>query len=498
MRSFFLLLCVIAALSGCVSGPSPVRSDENKPDAAKPPEWTIKRPADDSTYKYFVGSGTSKTGDQAEARSIAAGDIYSAIQRYIGVDITAITIAENKASLDSFKTDITQTITQEGSSRVAGLETVESWADQRRKPSVTLFLLARYNKAELAKEKRRQEELLREELESIEGPEREGNELVAEGKFYDGAREFLVAASNALNSKLDNADIRFKRNIDQAIRAVETISLVKLNDNITGLAGEKLPEPLRLKAVAGASEADPGVPNVKLKVSYRELHRPSGNMRPKTSEITTDGQGLAEFEHPVPEFVGESNVTISLILDTDLEGLDDAPMSQQEVVENLAERIVRKKAVYKLTFTSQAKRIKTGILMIDYDSQGSITGLSQSASTLKSSLYDFNLSVLSISPSELSGKSDFEITSLLKNRFAGQVDRIIFGTVRITSYRKSGSKTIAKASGTVSVLETPSGNILMSAQREKSGLGNNNEGAASSAFKAMGKLLGRQIRNNLK
>ena len=78
------------------------------------------------------------------------------------------------------------------------------------------------------------------------------------------------------------------------------------------------------------------------------------------------------------------------------------------------------------------------------------------------------------------------------------MDRIIFGTVRVMSYRKSGSKTIAKASGTVSVLETSSGNILMSAQREKSGLGNNNEGAASSAFKAMGKLLGTQIRNNLK
>ena len=114
MKSFFLLLCIIAVLTGCVSGPSPVRSEENKTDTGKPPEWTVKRPEDDSTFKYFVGSGTSQTGDQAEARSIAAGEIYSAIQRYIGVDVTAITIAENRASLDSFKTDITQTITQEG------------------------------------------------------------------------------------------------------------------------------------------------------------------------------------------------------------------------------------------------------------------------------------------------------------------------------------------------------------------------------------------------
>ncbi len=498
MRSYFLLLCVIAVLTGCVSGPSPVRSEENTPDSAKPPEWIVKRPEDDSTYKYFVGSGTSQTGDQAEARSIAAGEIYSAIQRYIGVDITAITIAKNKASLDSFKTDITQSITQEGSARVAGFETVEAWTDQRRKPAVTLFLLARYNKAELAKEKLRQEELLREELESIEGPEREGNALVAEGKYYDGAREYLVAASNALNSKLDNADIKFKRNIDQAIRAVDAISLVKLNDNITGLAGAELEEPLMVKVVAGATEADPGVPNVKLKVSYRELHRPSGNLRPKTAEITTDDRGFAEFEHPVPEFVGESDVTVSLLLDTDLEGLDRASMDHQQAVENLAERIVRKKAVFKLTFTSQAKSIKTGILMIDYDSEGNITGISQSASTLKSSLYDFSLNVLSVSPSDLAGKSDFEITALLKSRFAGQVDRIIFGTVRITSYQKSGNKTLAKASGSVSVLETSSGNILMSAQREKSGLGNNEEGAASSAFKEMGKLLGTQIRNNLK
>jgi hypothetical protein len=494
-RSLFLLLSFLVALTGCVSGPSTVRSEENKPD--EPPQWVLKSPEDDSTYKYFVGTGTSKTGDTAEARSIAAGDIYSAIQRYIGVDVSAITIAENRASLDSFKTDITQTITQEGSARVAGFETFESWADHRRKPAVTIYLLARYSKIELAKEKKRQEELLKEEIEAIEGPEREGKALVSSGKYYEGAKEFLIAASNALNSKLANADIRFKRNIDQAARAVDAISLVKINDNISGLVGQELPEPLRIKAVAGASESDPGIPDVKLKVSYRELHRPSGNMRPKTSEITTDSSGYAEFEHPVPSFVGGSDVTVSLILNTELEGLDKAPSSQQELVENLEEMVVRKKAVYKLTFTSAAKSIKTGILMIDYDSEGNIVGINQSASALKSSLYDFNLTSLGVSPSELVGKNEFEIASLLTSRFKGQIERIIFGTVRIVDYRKSGNKVIAKASGTVQVLQTSTGNILMTGQREKSGLGNDNAGAASSAFKSMGQQLGTEIRNNL-
>ena len=495
-RALPLLTLAALLLSGCVSGPSPAASDETGSEG--PPSWVTRRPEDDASYKYFVGAGTSRTGDLAEARSIAAGDIFSAVQRFIGVDFSSVTIAENLASLDSFKTDITQTIVQEGAARVAGFEIIESWTNRSREPAVTLHLLARYDRRELLKEKERQEALLKEEQEAIAGPERDGRAAMAAGRYYEAAQRFIVAASNALNSDLPNADIRFKRNIDQAAEAVGAINLVKISGDQTVLVGRVPGEPLRLKAAAGPSESADGIPDVLLRVSYRELHRPSGRIRAREGEIVTDEAGFGSFSHPVPEFVGTSDVTVSLFLDVTIEGLDGAPESQRELVDRLEQSIARKRIRYTLVFGSEAKEVRTGLLSVDYGADGELAGLTQSAAGLRRSLSDFSLSTLPVSPGDLAGKSEPEVLELLRERFGGTVPRVILAVVRIMSTRESGGKTLAKASGTVQVVDTGTGEVLYATQREKSGLGQDARSAAASAFRSLGEALGQEIRNNLR
>ena len=66
------------------------------------------------------------------------------------------------------------------------------------------------------------------------------------------------------------------------------------------------------------------------------------------------------------------------------------------------------------------------------------------------------------------------------------------------SFRKSGKKIFAKASGSVQVIEAATGSILFSSQREKSGLGDDEASASLNAYKSVGKQLGKEIRNNLK
>lgn len=510
-RYLILFLGILLLASGCVSGPPTVSEertkngsdsndshDNDKNNEGAPPDWVLNRPQDDATFKYFVGSGSSDRGDQAEARSIAGGDMYSSIQRYIGVDVASVTESKARASLDSYKTSITQTITQTGAARVAGFEITKTWVDEHRKPAVTVYVLGRYKKLELQKEKANQEKLRDEALRAITGPEKIGLELVTQGKYYDAAKSFITAASNALNSKLPNKDIRFKRNIDHTLDAVDHINLVKLNDNLSGLVGNPLPEALRLKAASGGTATSQGIPNVKLEVTYRKFHKPTGKMRPESREITSDQDGYASFEHPIPAFVGSSSVAVSLILDTTVENLDEAPESQRELVDGLEERIARKKVVFKLQITSNAKNIKTGILIIDYESGGELAGITESSSAVKSALAGFNLTVLSLTRGEIFGKGEAELMDYLKGKFGNQVERILFGTVRIVSTSKSGKKILAKAAGTVQVLETKSGSILFTSQKQKSGMGNTEPAAVSSAYKSIGKLLGRDIRNNLK
>ena len=291
--------------------------------------------------------------------------------------------------------------------------------------------------------------------------------------------------------------MKFKRNIDQAMDAIEHINLIKLNDNLAARAGEPLSEPLQIIVVAGSTVSDPGVPGVKLEVGYKALHKPSGRLRPKSAEIKTDQDGVAGFDHPVPEFVGTSDVRIYLDLRAKLEGLESARGSRQDLVDGLESLILNKSVAYKITVTSGAKSIKTGVLLVDYDAEGGIAGTTESSSALKSALSGFNLTTLRAAASELDGRDESEIVSLLKAQHADRVERILFGTVRIVETSQRYGRTVAKAAGSVQVIDVASGEILYSGQKEKSGMGRDEKSATASAFKEMGKLLGGEIKNNL-
>jgi hypothetical protein len=494
-KTLFLILPLILLVSGCVGGPEP---DSDNTQSGSPPDWVLKRPPDDSNYFYFIGTGTSEKGDESEAGEIAIAGLFADIMRYIGVTVTVETEATAKAGLDEFEASIIQTVTQEGSARVVGFELIDKWIDYRNAPAVTIHLLSRYDRDELEKEKARIEALFIEKYEAISGPEKLGQEYVAQGRYYEAAIQFIIAASAAYKSDVANADIKFKRNIDQAMVSIEKINLIKINDNLIGLVGQSLPEAFQIKVVTGGSLNDTGIPNVAIRVFYQEFHEPTGKMKFKETSIKTDENGIASFIHPVPQFVGPGTVTFSLDLESYMEGLDDIPPAQEDLVAGLQELIIKKKAVFDFTVTSNAGNIKTGILVIDYDQNGNIIGINSTAASIQSQLYDFNLMSLSISLSTLQNKSREEIISLLKRNYGGSLERIIFGTVKIIQFTQSDGKIFAKASGTIEVQEISTGNILYTVSKEKSGMGDSNMDAQDRAFNAIGELFGQLIKNNLK
>ena len=80
--------------------------------------------------------------------------------------ITAQTTATAKASLQSYQTDLQQTLTSTSSGRVTGLEITEKWSEPRD-GGTTMYVLARYAKNDLNREKRRLEEIFQEKIEAI-------------------------------------------------------------------------------------------------------------------------------------------------------------------------------------------------------------------------------------------------------------------------------------------------------------------------------------------
>ncbi len=157
--------------------------------------------------------------------------------------VTSETTAVVKASVDSFQTEMVQRIQASSSGRIAGLEIEDKWLD-RREESVTLYLLARYNKNDLLKEKRRLEAIFQEAIDAVARPEKEGQALFTDGRQYEAALKFIEASAAALKSDIENADIKFERNINQAKEALRRVSLVKLNDNLEVPVGLEFSEPL--------------------------------------------------------------------------------------------------------------------------------------------------------------------------------------------------------------------------------------------------------------
>jgi hypothetical protein len=481
-------------VAACVSAPEATKTAPQ----GTPPDWVLTPPAEDSQFMYFTGSGASKTASLAEAEEAARIELIDGIMRFMGIRITAETTATARASVDSFQSDVTQTLTSQSSGRISGLEITERWAD-RKDPAVTLYLLARYRKAELLKEKSRLEAVFREQVEAVSGPEREAQELEAGGQHYQAAVKYIEAAAAAYKSDLENAKIKFERNVTAARAAIGRIGLLKVNDSLSTFVGEAFAQPLAVKVVGGSTDRDPGVAGVPVKFSYKQLQS-SGRKAVRSESVATDAEGLARFQHPAPEFVGLDTVTAAVDLSAALETLESAPKDLLAQVDSLEEVALSKKVVFAIESVSRARVIPTGVALFDLDASGSPIVLRDSSSGLLESLTrsSFQVRSLPVDFAAVAGASDAQIIELLKKSYGTQVGRAIYGTARISSHEQDGQFIIVSVTGSVKVVDLLEEKVLLAVNRTKRAQGSNAAAALSTAFKTLGEDFGEYIKNSLR
>jgi len=472
----FLMMCFLASI---------VMADEI-------PDWVKNPPADSEQFVYFSGQGFSAVKNVSEAEKIATDDLISGVLRFVGVRIHSETSTEVVATADSYESELRKQVTQSGSARVTGFQIVNKWI-HTLDIGVTVYILARYDKKELYKEKARMEQLFIETIEAVAIPEREGNEYFRQGRYYEAVIRFIEATLAAAESDLENKDIYVNRNIDDAMQAIERINLYKLSDNITAFVGHEIKEPFAVKVAVGPVIDTRGVPQVALEFSYKKLHNMS--KRIETSVIKTDKDGISNFMHPVCQFVGRETVTVMLSLASYLKKLENIPRKYQSKVDGFKRLVVSKKVTFDFTVLSQVKDIPSGIIIAELDSNGQlISGSNHTASGILEILTQngFNIRPVTISPALILHMSDSDITKLIKNNTTG-IERAIFGTAQILDERKDGSKYIVKVTGTIKVVDIASGKILFEKTIQKSGLGSSLNAAKNSSFKTVGKELGKAV-----
>ncbi|MBN2440095.1 MAG: hypothetical protein JXJ04_02075 [Spirochaetales bacterium] len=493
---FVLFITFIFIFPGCVGSPEPKDDKESTVKAA--PDWFFNPPDEDEKYKYFIGSGTSESGDISEAENNAIRDLMDSIIMFIGVQVDSDTTATARASLDDFSSDISQTVKTTGSARVSGFDIKEKLPHEKE-GKITMYLLARYEKKELNKERDRIRKIFEEKYEAISGPEAEGDSFASKKKYYSAALKYIEAAGAASSSDVTNAEIKFERNINKAKGSIEKINLIKINDKLNGLAGEAFPEPFTIKVVSGASEDDPGIPDVVLEIGYKEM-TDKGKMRARSQKMKTNAEGILTFDHPIPNFVGSDTVRMNLDFESYMEPLWEVPAQYDEMVDGLDSLIAGKKVVFDYKVESNAKNVTTGIVILDLDYDAAAIKKTETAASLLSALTNegFKVKLLSIRPTELKDKSDFDIIELLVNKYKSEISRVIFGTARVLSFSNNEGKVFAKSSATVQIVDLMTEEILLTVVKSVNAMGADESAAQSAGFARLGNDIGKEIKNKLR
>lgn len=487
LSGIFLLVFIVAACSS-----SPDTTGKNKL-----PTWVTMPPADTSDTVYFIGAGSDPNGDAAMARTMAGSDVVSSITRFLGVKVSSETTVNAKDTLDKFTTTLDQTIKETSSAQIGDFRIVESHIEKDG-GIVDVYLLGAYNKSALLKEQARIKAVFAEQREAISGPESEGDSLISSDAYFEAAVKYIEAATAASTTDIDNADIKYERNMNKARKAVGSINLYALNDNINSFIKQPFDEAFSLKITGTPGIDGKALSGVPVRISYKII-RTNGRKSIKVESVVTDQNGTVSFFRSPANFVGTERLTMSLDLSASLVALENVPDRLYAQLESL-EQIVKSKSIgFTYNIISRAKEIATVVMIIDQDNSGASTGKTETASGLLEVLTVEGFSIRSIDVDfDILKLGDDSIVAAVSKKYPGRFERLVFGTVGISDFQKDDDRFTVKVSGDIKVADLASGEILYtSGNRFKTAMGRNAASAMSAAFKQFGKVIGESIANNL-
>ena len=267
-----LLLILTLTLFSCASY-------KNKPED-EVPVWIEKVPASDADYEYFTASGTNTNFTLAEAD--AKNNLINEIVRYLGVSIKTETTTTALGSVENLEKILKSEISQSSAANIKKLK-IKNRYTKKNKDSLTVYLLAEYDKQELRKERDRLLKIAEEKILSVSEPQKKADDFFESKKYYSAALYYTKAASAALSSGIENGDIKFRQNISNAKESLKRIKLNLQNDSLE----DSLNKTLILVNIGTAEE------NVPLLVSYKTKVKNTTTII--IEGIETDQNGTANF-----------------------------------------------------------------------------------------------------------------------------------------------------------------------------------------------------------
>lgn len=472
-RNTIIVLFSIIFLGSCASLAGP-----------RAPSWVLTPPSQDGVDTFFTGSASVAGKDLAKATDAATADLVASIMRYIGVKVTVESSATARATLDSYQTDISQTVKSEATNRIAGFKIKDRYTAYDSKTGrMTVYLLAAYRSADLEKEKKRISELFAEKVDAVAKPEAEGRAFLAAGRNWDALGSFVNAALAASGSDIDNAAIKVERNLASARDSLKSLRIQVVAPKSAVYSGAPYPEAFQIRLVSG-STAQP-VPGASLLVSYPR--RQANRVVQKTVSVTTDAEGLVVYMPPPPDFVGKGRLTVKVDFSAQTALLDGLPQRWAGSGDQLREAFATAAVDVDYTVLSHAKDIPTALAFVDIDETGKLLDDPVSGPALAETLSaaGFALVPITIEPGLLAGGFDEGIRAAAALG-ASKALRLVYGSTTAVGARKDGAMWIAEARVNAKVVEIASGKLIYTAEKQVSAVGNDEASARRAALREAG------------
>ncbi len=473
------VLVVLLTIAGCATGPLGRRAV---------PDWVLNPPGGTDRYEYFVASGSDREADVAAAEANAAGALLSQIHQALGVDVSVLTTAEARATLDSYEASVKQEIVQSGGGRVEGFRIADRYVVEED-GRVTVHLLGEYERTAFLAERNARRTLLAEREALLLEPERRADADAAAGRAGAAVTGYLQAAAAAVaGSQLRIAPVVLERSLAKTVALVEGLSLRALDGPQQVQTGGR-PGPIRFALSDSGGAAMVGMP---LEISYPEVASQRRVVRRTT--LVTDSRGIVEFSYPRVELVGDVEVTarvesgayLSL-----LRSLPDSVRSQRLAIE---QGLAGARASWRFLAVSRAREIATTLVVSETDASGAAIASQWTRDGLAQALSEagFRLVTNDVDPTSGADRPQSEVIQHLQMTLPGDVRRVVLGSATISDFTQADGY-LARVTATVTVVDLNTGEVIYTTSAVKNARSSNAQQALNTAFHQLGRTVGEQL-----
>ena len=447
-------------------------------------------------YEYFVALANDRSGNETTAQSIASDMLIDDIVRYLGIHVIDDSDPVMRAVLTDFQITIRNQIERSDSAPAAGFQVIDRYVSYDKNDAPTVYLLARYARPALQDERTRLQAIFYEQIETIDRPLRQGDQLERAAHYIAALERYMEAARFSSLEDTEDARIKFEDSIHRIASLIGRFVFTKLNDNLVAETRNDFPEPFLARLTSGID----GLPvfDAPILVSYKVL-RPNGDLGVRTASFKTDSDGIIRFQHPVPEFAGNESVTMWLSIFDQLEDIDDVIPNLRVHIDPLIDLALKQRVVFYYQITPPVAKIATGILVTETDFGGNPRRETNTAQGVLQALTDagYEVAILKFDPRQLIENSSSELIAILQRAFRGQFERIIYGITMLEAFEELDNGAQVTVSGTLNVLEIEEGRIMYTIALSQRSRSSSLTNAVGVSFRRLGIKFGEDLVNNL-